>query len=48
MSELFIQHDDWKKEKHMPVIDVQELAKAGEAFPVRLSVGKEIPHPNTT
>jgi superoxide reductase len=48
MSELLVQHDDWKKEKHMPVIDVQELVKAAEAFPVRLSVGKEIPHPNTT
>jgi len=48
MSELFVQHDDWKKEKHMPVIGIQEFVKAGEAFPVRLSVGQEIPHPNTT
>jgi superoxide reductase len=48
MAELFMQHDDWKKEKHMPVIDVPEVVKTGEAFPVKLSVGKEIPHPNTT
>jgi superoxide reductase len=48
MADLFVQHDDWKKEKHMPVIDVPELVKIGEAFPVKLSVGKEIPHPNTT
>jgi len=48
MSDLFVQHDDWKKEKHMPVIEAPELVKAGEAFPVKVSIGKEIPHPNTT
>lgn len=48
MSELFIQHDDWKKEKHMPVIEAPEQVKADEIFQVVVSVGKEIPHPNTT
>lgn len=41
--------DDWKKEKHVPVIEVQAGAiKADEVFAVKLSVGKEIAHPNTT
>ncbi len=48
MTELFMQHDDWKKEKHVPVIEAPELVKAGEAFPVKVTVGREIPHPNTT
>lgn len=48
MSELFVQRDDWKKEKHVPVIDAPAQVKAGEAFQVKVSVGKEIPHPNTT
>jgi superoxide reductase len=45
---MFIQKDDWKKEKHMPVIEVPAQVKVGEAFQVKVSVGKEIPHPNTT
>jgi superoxide reductase len=44
---LFIQKDNWKKEKHMPVIEVPEVVRAGEAFQVKVSVGKEIAHPNT-
>lgn len=48
MTELFIQHDDWKKEKHMPVIEAPAQVRAGEAFPVKVAIGKEIPHPNTT
>lgn len=48
MTELYVQRDDWKKEKHVPVIDAPEKVKAGEAFKVTVSVGKEIPHPNTT
>ena len=39
---------DWKGEKHVPVIEAPEQVKAGEAFSVTLSVGKEIAHPNTT
>ncbi len=48
MTELFVQREDWKKEKHMPVIEAPEQVKAGVAFPVKVSVGREIPHPNTT
>jgi superoxide reductase len=44
---MFIQKDDWKKEKHMPVIEVPAQVRAGEAFQVKVSVGKEIAHPNT-
>lgn len=45
---MFIQKDDWKKEKHMPVIDVPAQVTAGTPFQVTVSIGKEIPHPNTT
>ena len=40
--------DDWKKEKHVPVIDCQDKAKPGETLAVEISIGKEIAHPNTT
>jgi superoxide reductase len=43
-----IGHADWKLEKHVPVIETPALVKAGEVFEVRLTVGKEIAHPNTT
>ncbi|MGB9676995.1 MAG: class II SORL domain-containing protein [Candidatus Ratteibacteria bacterium] len=46
MKELF-QSADWKKEKHVPVIDVIEKDKE-KGVKVVVSVGKEIPHPNTT
>jgi len=42
------QTQDWKKEKHVPVIDAPDSVTSGEAFNVTLSVGKEIAHPNTT
>ncbi|MBO8181602.1 MAG: superoxide reductase [Archaeoglobus sp.] len=45
--ELF-QTADWKAEKHVPVIELPEKVKRGEVFEVRVTVGKEIPHPNTT
>jgi len=50
MAEIkdLIQSADWKKEKHVPVIDSPDSAKKGEAVKVTLTVGKEIPHPNTT
>ncbi|MCP4542696.1 MAG: hypothetical protein GY832_36700 [Chloroflexi bacterium] len=41
-----IQAADWKKEKHVPVIECPNAA-VGEAFEVTVSVGKEITHPNT-
>ncbi|MBN1834649.1 MAG: class II SORL domain-containing protein [Spirochaetales bacterium] len=42
------QSADWKQEKHSPVIECPDSAKAGEKFQVTVSVGKEIAHPNTT
>jgi len=39
--------DDWRTEKHVPVIDCPVEFKAGEPTPVTVSVGKEIAHPNT-
>ncbi len=42
------QSADWKKEKHVPVIESPEKVKKGENFSVAVSVGKEIAHPNTT
>ncbi len=47
LKELF-QSADWKKEKHVPVIDSPDKIKRGEFFKITASVGKEIPHPNTT
>jgi superoxide reductase len=46
-GELY-QNADWKKEKHVPVIECPDTVKSGEAFNVKVTVGKEIPHPNTT
>ncbi len=43
-----VQSADWKTEKHVPVIEAPENAKAGEKITVEVSVGKEIAHPNTT
>jgi superoxide reductase len=43
-----IQSADWKKEKHVPVIECPDEVKAGELFEVKVSLGKEIAHPNTT
>ena len=45
--EIF-QTADWKAEKHVPVIELPEKVKKGEVVEVRVTVGKEIPHPNTT
>lgn len=46
-KELF-QAADWKKEKHVPVIEAPDKVNKGEFFKVSISVGKEIAHPNTT
>jgi len=47
ITELF-QCGDWKSEKHVPIIEVPEKVKKGEAIRITASVGKEIPHPNKT
>ncbi|MCM8785908.1 MAG: class II SORL domain-containing protein [Candidatus Omnitrophica bacterium] len=46
MKELY-QSGDWKKEKHVPVIEIIEKDKE-MGVKIEVSVGKEIPHPNTT
>jgi superoxide reductase len=43
-----IQTADWKKEKHAPVIECPDQVSAEQEFVVEVSIGKEIPHPNTT
>ena len=43
-----LQQADWKKEKHVPVIDCPDKVKSGEMFEVKAGIGKEIAHPNTT
>jgi len=43
-----IQSADWKSEKHVPVIECQDQIEPGKPFLVTVSVGREIPHPNTT
>jgi superoxide reductase len=48
MLSEFVKSADWKSEKHVPVIECADTAKAGEPFAVTVSVGKEIAHPNTT
>jgi superoxide reductase len=47
LKELF-QGADWKKEKHVPVIEAPAKAAKGQMVQVAISVGKEISHPNTT
>jgi superoxide reductase len=46
-KDLF-QGADWKQEKHVPVIDCPDKVKKGGLLKVTITVGKEIPHPNTT
>ena len=50
MTELSerIQKADWRKEKHVPVIECPDQVEADEVFEVKVSLGKEIGHPNTT
>lgn len=46
MLSTTIQQGDWKSEKHVPVIEVLKSTK-GEPVEVKLTIGKEIGHPNT-
>mgnify|MGYP006286965651 CR=1 FL=1 len=43
-----IKQADWKTEKHVPVIEAPETVTADEMFEVKVSLGKEVAHPNTT
>ena len=47
LKDLF-QSADWKKEKHVPVIDAPDKGRKGEWINITITVGKEIAHPNTT
>jgi superoxide reductase len=42
------QSADWHTEKHVPAILCPDEFYAGETTPVTVSVGEEVPHPNTT
>jgi superoxide reductase len=46
-GELY-QTADWKTEKHVPAIDCPETVKVNEPFQIKVTLGKEIAHPNTT
>jgi len=43
-----IKSADWKAEKHVPAIECPDAVTAGEVFDVKVSLGKEVAHPNTT
>lgn len=43
-----LQTADYKSEKHVPLIELHDKVKKGEWIAVTVSVGKKIPHPNTT
>jgi superoxide reductase len=47
IGELY-QTADWKSEKHVPVIECPDVVAADETFEVKVSLGKEVAHPNTT
>lgn len=42
-----VRTEDFKSEKHVPFIGAPSTVKKGEKFEVEVTVGKEIPHPNT-
>jgi len=46
-KEIF-QAADWKIEKHVPVIEAKDVVKKTDTVNISVSVGKQIPHPNTT
>lgn len=43
-----VREDDWKTEKHMPVIECPDKVPSNEMFQVTVGLGKEVAHPNTT
>jgi superoxide reductase len=43
-----LQSADWKTEKYVPVLECADKVKANEFFPVKVTVGKDVAHPNTT
>ena len=47
MLSNIIKSADWKAEKHVPAITLLGDVRPNEPVVVEVSVGKEIPHPNT-
>jgi superoxide reductase len=47
MGELY-KSADWKTEKHVPVIDCPDKVGADQVFDVKVTLGAEVAHPNTT
>lgn len=47
IGELY-QTADWKSEKHIPVIECPDAVATDETFEAKVSLGKEVAHPNTT
>lgn len=47
IKELY-QTADWKSEKHVPVIECPEQVTKDSMFDVKVTLGKEVAHPNTT
>jgi len=47
VGEIFYPPEREGKEKHVPVIDAPSEVKSDEPFQVTVTVGKEVPHPNT-
>jgi superoxide reductase len=43
-----IQTADWKKEKHVPIIECPDTFAKDQMTDVKVTLGKEISHPNTT
>ncbi len=43
-----IKNADWKTEKHIPGIEAPKTAKKGDVITIKVTVGAEIKHPNTT
>lgn len=47
ISQLF-QSADWRSEKHVPLIEAPEETEKGTMLDVKVTIGKEIAHPNKT
>jgi superoxide reductase len=47
IGELY-QTADWRSEKHVPAIECPDKVTTDEMFDVKVSLGKEVAHPNTT
>jgi superoxide reductase len=43
-----VQTADWKSEKHVPVIECDDEFPADQFTDVKVTLGKEVAHPNTT